>query len=258
MSVSSLPRRALGAAVATVLATTTLALAPLAFAPPASAGDVDGPGFQQPTVGECRNLPLSEMYTRSNTTAPTDCADPHTLLVFAVPRLPKGMAWSAPMEKLQITMFNKCRPAWDEFLGRSEAAREMSAYSWAWYIPTKAQRDHGARWFRCDLLLYGGSRALQLPDDVAPVLNQPPLPDSVALCLTLRKYMTACSRGHAWRATGTVRMRGTSYPSARQFQAAGDRCRSRVHSNRYFWNGPSRPEWKLGNRTMVCFTKTTN
>jgi hypothetical protein len=254
MPVPSLPQRALGAVVAIV----TLTLAPLTFAPPASAGAADGPGFEQPALGECRNLTLAEMYTVSDRTAPTDCADPHTMLVIAVPHLPPAMSWSAPRAKLEAAFFRKCRPAWDEFLGRTEAAREMSAYSWAWYMPTKAQRDHGARWFRCDAILYGGTRALNLPEDTAPALPSTPLPDSVARCLTGKLYMTACSRNHAWRATGSFRLRGAAFPSEKQFQAASVRCESRVSSTGYRWQHPRLAEWKLGNRTMVCYSKTTN
>jgi hypothetical protein len=254
MSVASLPRRGFGALVAAI----TLALTPLAFAPPASAGEVDGPGFQQPALGECRALTLSEMNTASDRTAPTDCADPHTMLVIAVPRLPQSMSWSAPRARLVAAFFKKCRPALDEFLGRTEGARKMSAYSFAWYMPTKSQRDHGARWFRCDAILYGGTKALNLPDDTAPALNQTPLPDSVARCLTGKLFLTACSRSHAWRATGNFRMRGDTYPSAKKFQAASVRCESRVSSSGYRYQYPRLAEWKLGDRTMLCYSKTTS
>jgi hypothetical protein len=240
-----------------LLAVVIMLLAPLA-AVIATAGPAQaGPGFQQPRVGECRDLTFSQMMAASDRTNPTNCADPHTTLVFAVPRLPQGMSWSAPPEKIGLAAFKKCQPAWQELLGRTEKAREMSAYSWAWFIPTKAQRDHGARWFRCDLILYGGSSLLRLPDDEAPVLAQPPLPNSVARCLTAKRNTTTCSRSHIWRATGTFRMRGTTYPSFRKFQRASDRCRSRVRNpDRYLWNPPSRPEWRLGNKTVVCYSRT--
>jgi Septum formation len=240
-----------------LLAVVLMLLAPLAAAIATAGPAQAGPGFQQPRVGECRDLTFSQMMAASDRTKSTNCANPHTTLTFAVPRLPQGMSWSAPAEKIGLAAFNKCQPKWEDVLGRTEKAREMSAYSWAWFVPTKAQRDHGARWFRCDLILYGGgSRLLRLQDDQAPVLAKPPLPNSVARCLTPKLKMTACSRGHVWRATGAFRMRGATYPSAKRFQANADRCRSRVHSRRFVWDPPSRPAWRLGTKTVVCYTRT--
>jgi hypothetical protein len=250
-----LPTRALGRAVAALAAAVTLLSVSTG---PVSAGTTDGPGYQQPSVGECRDLDLAQAMKRSDTTAPIDCADPHTTRVVAVARLPKGLDWDDAARKLDIAAFNVCQPAFDEALGGTAGLRNMSAYVWWWFIPTQNQRAHGARWFRCDLSLYGATRLLRLPTDETPALDGAPLPDSVARCLTPRPFrLTTCGRKHAFRATGTFRMRGAKYPTLAEFEAAADRrCPELVHSDRWLWEGQGRLSWKLGDHTVICYTKT--
>lgn len=250
-----LPTRALGRAVAAVAAAATL----LSVATgPVSAGTTDGPGYGQPGVGECRDLDLTQALKAVNATAPTHCADPHTTRVVAVGRLPKGLDWDDPTPKLVTAAINVCQPAVDDALGATASLRNRSAYTWWWFIPTQDQRAHGARWFRCDLSLIGGTRLLRLPTDDVPALDGSPLPDSVAGCLTAQTfYLTTCARKHAFRATGTFRMRQDTYPTRRQFDAAVlKRCPALVDSARWRWSVRNQDAWKLGDHTVVCWTRT--
>lgn len=251
----SLPTRALGRAVAAVAAAATLLAVSTG---PVSAGTTDGPGYQQPTVGECRDLDLTQGAQKSNGTAPIDCASAHTTRVVAVGRLPRGLGWDAPIAKLGSASAKVCLPAVDAALGGTASLRALSSYSSLWFIPSKVQRAHGARWFRCDLALLGGTRLLPLPTDETPALNGSPLPDSVAGCLTPRNfYRTTCARTHAFRATGTFRMRQDAFPTDRQFQAAAvKRCASLVDSAAWSWSARGKDAWKLGDHTVVCYSKT--
>ena len=258
MSVASRPRRALGAVVATVLACATLALVPLTLTPAASAG-VDGPGFEQPAVGECRSLGLDELRRLSNNEAPIDCTQPHTSRVIATGRLPKGVTWDA-WQRLTRVATGICEPAWKEALGGSYGSRAMSAYSWGWFIPNASQRSRGARWIRCDLVLWGGKKTLvRLRPEAETALGTLPHPDGIAACLTLRPFvLTTCARGHAFRATGTFVIRQEAYPTPRQFRrAALRRCPARVTTdNNFRWvkRGPSR--WRLGDHVVTCYSHT--
>jgi hypothetical protein len=251
----SLPLRTLGRAVATVAAAATLLAVSTG---PVSAGTTDGPDYQQPTVGECRDLDLTQAMKKSNATAPIDCSSPHTTRVVAVGRLPKALGWDAPIEKLGSAASKVCLPAVDEALGGTARLRDVSAYYSVWFVPTKAQRAHGARWFRCDLGLFGGARLLRLPTDSTPALEGAPLPDSVARCLTAKTFATTtCARKHTFRATGTFRMRQDKYPTGRQFAAAVTRrCPALVDSASWRWSARGRDAWKLGDHTVVCYTKT--
>lgn len=250
-----LPTRALGRAVAAAAATATLVAVSTG---PVSAGTTDGPGYQQPTVGECRDLDMTQGAQKSNGTAPIDCASAHTTRVIAVGRLPRGLGWDAAPARLDSASARVCLPALDAALGGTASLRDMSAYSALWFIPNKVQRAHGARWFRCDLALLGGTRLLPLPTDETPALDASPLPDSVARCLTARNfYRTTCARTHAFRATGTFRMRQDAFPTQRQFDAAVvKRCPALVSSAAWRWSARGKDAWKLGDHTVVCYSKT--
>ena len=214
-----------GALLALVLMLLTPLAAVIATAGPAQAG----PAFEQPSVGECRVLTYDEHNRWSNNEAPIDCSERHTSRVIAPGRQPKGVGWDASLRQLNRIATDICDPTWKATLGSTYRSRAMTAYSWAWFIPTKAQRERGARWIRCDLILYGGRALLRLPTDAEPALGtEPPHPDSVAACLKARTFIhTACSRTHAWRATGTFVMRQEAFPTDREFRrAAIRRCPS--------------------------------
>lgn len=225
---------------------------------PANAGaEPDGPNYQQPAVGECRTLSLSEIRARADRTTPIDCADPHTTRVIKVGKLPKAMTWEASADDLLRVAFHACQPALDETLGHSAKIRDRSAYSWAWFMPTTTQRSHGARWIRCDVVLFGGKKLLTLPTDSTPALTNP-LVDSVARCLTSGGvYNTTCDRAHALRATGAFTVHASRYPSPDEArEAALKRCPALVNSSSFRWSYRSKLAWNSGNHTVVCYTKT--
>jgi hypothetical protein len=221
----------------------------------AAAGD---PGYQKPAVGECRQLNLAQAYRASNSTTPIDCAESHTSRVIVVGRLPRKLSWKDSEEVLARAAARICQPAADQALGQNAKVRDRSAYSWLWFVPTRAQRSHGARWIRCDQVLYGGDRVLALPTDETPALSGQALPDSVARCMTSAKlYTTTCARPHAWRATGAFTLRQARYPTERQQQAVTDRrCPALVSSRQWRWTLRGKTTWRLGDHTFVCYTKT--
>ena len=253
MNPSRTPRRALALGLVTLLAATLVAVAS-----PAGARVPDGPEYQMPDVGECRVLTLADTGKASDSTDTVDCTESHTSYVFTTGLLPDSLDWDSSPAKLSRAVINACYPAWEDHLGGGEKVREMSAYSIAWFMPTGAQRDHGARWFRCDLILLGGAKVLRLPSDTAPVLDTD-LPDSVARCVTRDRHTTTCARGHRWRATGAFRMRHDSFPTPTQFQRAANRhCPRLTSTHRWLWEGPVKDTWRLGVRTMVCYSRRSN
>lgn len=243
----------------TLLAVVVLLLAPLtvvvATAGPAQAN----PGFQEPAVGECRALTYDEHNRWSNNEAPIDCAEPHTSRVIATGRLPKGVGWDAPERQLNRIATGICDPAWKATLGSTYRSRAMTAYSWAWFIPSRAQRERGARWIRCDLILYGGRSLVRLPTDAVPALGAQPHPDRVAACLKARTFIhTACARTHGWRATGTFVMRQEEFPTDREFRrAAIRRCPSLVRTDSFAWRHREIFQWQEGDHVVVCYSHTS-
>ena len=242
-----------------ILVTLVASVALLPVGAGAALATPDGPDYQAPSVGECRNVDLTAASQASDSTAPIDCANTHTLRVIAVGHLPDGVTWSqdAAVEKAAIRI---CQPAWNQTLGRTAGVRDMSAYTYFWFEPTRVQRSHGARWIRCDLGLLGGSRILALPTDRTPALDQPPLRDKVARCLTARTVATTtCARTHAWRATGTFTMTSTTFPGAKKIAAAATRkCPSRVSTDYYRWTYKLKLLWRVGkDHVVVCYSKKT-
>lgn len=168
------------------------------------------------------------------------------------------MTWGASADDLARVTVNACQPALDETLGQSAKIRDRSAYSWAWFMPTTNQRAHGARWFRCDVVLYGGTKLLALPTDSTPALTNPPA-ESVARCLTSGFSTTTCDRAHAFRTTGTFTLHASHYPGEGEGafrKAAVKRCPALVDSSNFRWTYRSKDAWNLGDHTVVCFTKT--
>ncbi|MFN8191739.1 MAG: septum formation family protein [Nocardioidaceae bacterium] len=225
---------------------------------PAYAGKAGDPDYHRPVVGECRDYTLADVAPRSNSTPVVDCAQTHTAKVIAVGRLPKGSTWSDYTIAQQWRMtYRVCLPAYRSILGSNDALRDMSSFSTSWFIPTKAERDAGATWLRCDLILYAGTKLADLPYDTRPMLPAAPLPDTVARCRTKKFADTVCASGHTWRATGTFKLPDTTYPSEKRIRkAAINRCPGLTSSSTFHWTWRSETLWEWGDHQVVCYTKT--
>jgi hypothetical protein len=232
-------------------------LAPLATVVATAGPAQAGPDFQKPRVGECRALTFDEFMRASNDEASIKCSQAHTSRVIATGQLPQGVSWGAPLRRLNRIAVGICDPAWKKTLGRTYSSRAMTAYTWGWFIPTKAQRSHGARWIRCDLILVAGKRLDRLPTDAEPALGAQPHPNRVAACLTRTSY-TTCVHRHIYRATGTFVIRQKTLPTDRQIRrAAQRRCPSRVSSRAFAWDAhASADRWRLGDHVVICFSRT--
>jgi len=243
-----------------LLAVVITLLMPLAAVIAAAGPAQAGPTFQQPRVGECRAMSWDEYMGKSNNEAPIDCSQPHTSRVTDVVRLPKGVTWGASIDRLTNIATRLCHPSEMEALGGSYSSRAMTAYSGAWFMPTKAQRDRGARWIRCDLVLLAGTRLATLPTDSVPALGAQPHPARIAACAKARTFArTICSTRHAWRATGTFTIRQKAYPTDREFRrAAIRRCASRTNTDTIFWQHRSKVVWRLGDHVVVCYSHRSN
>ena len=238
------------ATVLTALATASVAL----VAAPALAGTT----ATEPSVGECHDLTIDQAYAKADTQPAVDCAQPHTVRTIAVGTLPDNLDWDSSDAAIGKAVDAVCRPAFAQALGRNESTRLMSAYGLFWFEPTKGQRADGARWFTCELGLYGGGRLLDLPTDAVPALPEAPLPDSVALCRQGRTYAnTTCARKHAYRAAGTFVMRHDGYPGKKaQDRIIHKHCPAMTAPDPYVAWYLTRPSWKAGFRTVTCFAVT--
>jgi len=228
----------------------------------ANAVEPDGPHYQEPTVGQCRNYTSSAGAADSNGSPVIACSTSHVARTIAVLQLPSWLEWStASYDQVSLAMAKGCQPALVQALGRTEIVRKMSAYSYVWFIPNAAQRDHGARWIRCDVIRRGGRDLLPILKDSAPMLPSAPLPNSVAKCLVGERFLaTACSRTHQYRATKGFTLTNSSYPGEqRLFEIAKNRCPKLVSTPRnWYASWPGKIGWRLGERVMVCYSHRSN
>jgi Septum formation len=238
----------------------TAALAVAAtLAPTSASAGLGDPEFERPVVGECRAITYKEVFAQSNSTAPIPCSESHTANTFAAPLLPPELTWDSSDAAIGKAVSKKCGSAYFPFLGGTDVTRAQTAYSYAWFSPTQAQRDAGARWFRCDLILYRGTKLSPLPYDTAPVVPDP-ITNKVRRCLKATTfYTTTCDDTHAWKATHAFKLRKGDYPTARQMSKfAINGCKGHVKAGTFRYDPPSKGDWKAGYRVMVCFSKTSN
>ena len=134
--------------------------------------------------------------------------------------------------------------------------RALTAYSSAFFVPTRAQLEHGARWVRCDVVLPAGRRLVPLPTPLLSSLN-----DTVQKCLEVggsRVVDTTCAKRHNFRSTRAFLVPGRRFPGVRSIQAtARRRCALGPHVSFFAtWTPPA--SWNVLHRgTMVCYRATT-
>lgn len=241
-----------------VLAAVATLLAGAAVTPSAAQAGPGQPEDGIATVGECRTYTFDQAMRASENSAPVDCSTSHTAKVLGTPMLPDGMTYG-DIAALERVMLRTCYPAFGRLLGRTDSLRHRSAYTMMWFIPTQAQRDRGARWLRCDLVLQGGRTLQPIPADTAPILGPAPLRNRVARCATAQEVRTTCSRAHEWRATGTYLVPRDAYPGNRTMSRIAHRtCPSRTSTRAWYAVWATRAQWRAGDKMIVCHSRRSN
>jgi hypothetical protein len=243
-----------------VAATTALTVS---AAPGQALGQPDGPDFGAPTVGACSTMTAAQADAQADKSTVVPCSQAHTAKVAGVVRLPDALDYSSGTAKLYKAMVARCKPHWNALLGRTHAVRDSSAYRLVWFIPTKDQRRHGARWMSCSVVLGQGTKLAKLPTNKAPLLPGGKLGDRIHRCLlatTTAAITTRCSAKHGWRATGSFVVASKKFPGAKAVnRTARTKCASRVNPRRaYRWTYWTKVNWQVGgDRAVICYTKTT-
>lgn len=240
-------RLGLGAAIAGLLAAAFSVLG----APSASAAD---PTYQAPVVGQCFDMSPDELALPSYSEAAVDCAAEHTSQVIAVAQLPDGLTYEST--GLVEFALETCYPAQRKVLGTSKLGVRLTAFNIGYFGPTTEQQAAGARWLRCDLVLSNGDRLLPLPGRLK--VGTFPFSPKVARCLAGRDFhVTVCARKHTFRATAALKVDSSRYPTEKAWQRIGtERCRNATFSRSYRFSWPSKVGWKVGDRTLVCYSQT--
>lgn len=212
-----------------------------------------GANYQQPKVGQCRQLTGAQSRAATNSTRPIRCSASHTAQTVGVGMLSARTARSSK-SKIRLVQQRTCQRLFNGYVGRSTAARAMSAFTLRVFSPTPAQKRHGARWFRCDAVLPRSGSLTPIRTTRRPLLSSP-TPTNQALCQTSAGAATTCDAKHTYKATRAWSIRATAYPGAVAVrQAARSGCDSRVSTTRFRYDAPTAAEWQVGRRYVVCFS----
>ncbi|HWJ83018.1 MAG TPA: septum formation family protein [Nocardioides sp.] len=220
-----------------------------------------GVDITPPAIGTCHDLTYDEAWKPSDTDPAVDCSTSHTTVTVKVVTFAKTPDWSDG-DALYRRYDAAChRGILDLFAGKAKAL-QASAYGLWIFFPTKAQRDAGAKWIRCDAALTAGETLAPLPTDGAPTLDALPLDDGVARCRRSKSsdyFATACSKAHSYRATEILKYPSATYPGLRRMKAwANRKCYARLGRSFGYYEWPTRAHWAVGLRYSLCFKTTTS
>jgi len=225
-----------------------------------------------PDVGACRTLTPDDVARPSNATPPEPCSQPHTAQTYSVDSLPSRFAHASYDDPvLAAYAYRTCTRQFMAFTGADESLAMRTILSWAWFRPSTAAWEHGARWFRCDVIGGGvqSTSYIDLPVTTQDLLAGRPK-DAWMVCAQGAtvdgSVKVPCSEKHDWRAVTTIVLgdAAASYPGDPAVQARSkDFCSKSVgawldypvdYDFGYSWF--QQPEWDAGNRRSVCWART--
>jgi hypothetical protein len=239
----------------------------------AGCGDQKAPSDEKPPeLGACRDLTPDDVAQPSNTSAPVDCASPHTAETYAVGQLPGSFDDADYDDKdLGAWAYTTCSEAFIDFLGADDSLVMRTVVSWAWFRPSEDAWDKGARWYRCDVV-GGGEQSkdyIELPTTAKGLLLGRPT-DKWMVCAdgptVSGSVKVPCTEPHQWRAVTTISLGDAKedYPGDRVVEVTTrDYCSKSVgawlnypvdYDFGYTWFHQA--EWDAGNRRSVCWAKT--
>jgi hypothetical protein len=236
------------------------------------APDAESVAVSAPADGACRVLTPDDVAESHNESPVVDCAEPHTAQTFAVGALPTTYDDAEQDDpRLGEFAYRTCSERFLQFLKANESTVMRTVLSWAWFRPSPAAWERGARWYRCDLVGGGEQSAsyVDLPEDAAGLLDGLP-DDRWMACVAGLNVPGApripCSEEHTWRAVTTIKLGGPEdpYPGDRLAEVkTRDYCQISVF---YWLTSPEsydfaytffhEAEWETGNRRSVCWAKT--
>ena len=225
-----------------------------------------------PELGACRRLTPQDVAAATNATRTVDCREPHTAQTYAVGTMPGALADAGYDDRaVGAFAYDTCSKRFLRFLGADESLSMRTVLSWAWFRPSPAAWEQGARWYRCDVV-GGTAQSTQyaaLPTTAKGLFRAKP-PEQWLTCAqgptVLKSTKVPCTQKHDWRAVTTIKLGGPTdpYPGDRLVQV-----RSRDYCSDSVWAWSNYPvdyefgytwfheaEWKAGNRRSICWAKT--
>ena len=218
----------------------------------------------------CYRLTAVEAQRPTNSADPLPCTRPHTAQTYHVGVIPKPIVGGQRVDTAAIADYvtPRCDNRFVAHVGGAPDTRVLSRLQPVWFVPTPAQLDRGARWFRCDVVGVAAADGLaRLPVTTADMLDDPSSLDRYGLCSTAapnrpsdRQVM--CGRVHSWRAFAIIRLHtdGSRWPPSVRLAAARQDCKARARAYqgyplrwRYGWQRPTRAQWQEGRHWGYCW-----
>lgn len=257
--------------VVVLLAATTMTLSGCFWRP---GGDGSSSSTTAPDVGACRALTPDDVAGPSNATRPVPCSQPHTAQTYAVDSLPSQFAHASYDDPdVAAYAYRTCTQQFMDFTGADDSLSMRTILSWAWFRPSTSAWDHGARWYRCDVI-GGGDQSgsyVDLPPTARDLLTGRPK-DEWMVCAQGAtvdgSVKVPCTEKHTWRAVTTIVLGDATaaYPGDSVVQSrTKDFCSTSVgawldypvdYDFGYSWF--QQPEWDAGNRRSVCWARTAS
>jgi hypothetical protein len=225
-----------------------------------------------PDVGACRMLTPDDLARPSNDAETVPCSQSHTAETFAVDSLPATYDHAGYDDpEVAAYVYRRCTSAFTDFTGADSSLAMRTILSWAWFRPSKAAWESGARWYRCDVV--GGGDQIRtyvdLPETAQGLLLGRPK-DAWLVCAqgagVSGSVKVPCSEKHDWRAVTTIVLGdgNDEYPGDRAVKSrTRDFCSKSVgawlgypvdYDFAYSWFHQA--EWDAGNRRSVCWART--
>lgn len=256
-------RRHVGALAA--LALVALVGAGSATAVATARADVDGPDYQRPVVGECHDYAMKTTSALADGSATVPCTQKHTARAIAVLDLPDDLSWedeAADEDAFYADLYASgalvpCATALRKALGANYAKIRRTAYNWTFYRPTNAQVNHGARWLRCDVNLFGGKKLQALSRGSSVKIGTISKAEQACRLVVGRSTtLTGCTSKHDYRVVKIVRVPGTKLPSYNKLmKLAAKKCEPATGP--YWWaSWPTETTWADGDRILSCSRPT--
>ncbi|MDQ6688399.1 MAG: septum formation family protein [Actinomycetota bacterium] len=225
-----------------------------------------------PRLGACRVLHPTDVTAPSNASAPVPCTNAHTAQTFAIGTLPAATGSSYDDPRHGGWIFHHCGAAFMRFVGADQSVAMRIQLSWAWFRPSSAGWEKGARWYRCDVV--GGpanaTAYRNLPTKTRGLFQGPPS-DTWLTCARgpsiPKSVQVACTQPHDWRAVTTIKLGQPKdpYPGDRLVQVRSrNYCSDSVgawshyppdYTFGYTWF--RKAQWQAGNRRSICWARTS-
>lgn len=237
-----------------------LTLGGVATAASAAGPAARGVDITPPVVDSCHALTYDEAMTEADPDPAVACSDAHTSVTTKVITLDASPDWSSEALMKQVSV--QCERSTIDYFHNATKALQLSTYSGYFFYPTKAQREAGATWARCDVALYGKNNLKPLPTDGRPALDPLPLADGIAKCRMGKAAdysVVSCDHAHRYHATTAVKHPGSTYPGLKRLMKWTDaHCASELgRSFGYYW-APSAFLWRAGLRYSLCYKTSTS